>query len=679
VRVALGLLLLIAVVGYSAALHAPSGTHIGGMWPVGLASGLLVHVVSRLLPRTAGMVVVIGFATLALAGYPLHVATGYGVAIAIEGLVTVHFLGVRWGGGRRFGDDLDLGRYTVAAGLGAATGAALFALTSLATGFGEPWEVGLAAFATHLASQLTLLAFFMEEFRHPGVSGSTERAIRWILVVAVTLLAFVPNHLPAVVFFILPLLGWTALRAPMREALWQLVTVGVIGSALTQFGRGPFVGLEMLGDRPTELTVVPQQAFLLGCALVCIPFAMAVSRQRHSASEAANERERLRRIVEGASGMAIIEVDLLGRITLFNPGAQTILGYTEDEVLGHGPEMFHSRAEVARHAEHLGVPSDLIHVGLAMSQPGTGPRDWRYIRKDGELRTMSMSLAPINDARGSVVGHLITAEDITERVRIQEALETALMTERRAVAHLTEVDRTKDAFVSTVSHELRTPITNIVGYLELLLEGAYGQTTPHQEEALGRVEANSRRLLELIDDLLTLSDIESLDVEPVRMEVDLREVIRRSGAKVHPDLEERGQRLDVQLPDDPVVVLGDEGHLERMVSNLATNAVKFTPEGGTIVMRVRADGGRCTIEVEDSGVGIPPAERPLVFERFFRASYALSEAIKGTGLGLTIARSIAHRHGARISAASTPGQGSLFTVTFTEDQRAPVPNPRTPS
>ena len=123
------------------------------------------------------------------------------------------------------------------------------------------------------------------------------------------------------------------------------------------------------------------------------------------------------------------------------------------------------------------------------------------------------------------------------------------------------------------------------------------------------------------------------------------------------------------------MVLGDEQHLERMVANLATNAVKFTPDGGTIVLRVRNDGEVCAIEVQDTGVGIPQDEQPLLFNRFFRSTYAQSEAIKGSGLGLSIARSIAHRHGARISATSTPGRGSVFTVTFGDPRRRVVPIP----
>jgi signal transduction histidine kinase len=137
---------------------------------------------------------------------------------------------------------------------------------------------------------------------------------------------------------------------------------------------------------------------------------------------------------------------------------------------------------------------------------------------------------------------------------------------------------------------------------------------------------------------------------------------------VHVDATERHQRLDVDVPGDPVVVLGDQEHLERMVSNLATNAVKFTPEGGHITLRVRTEGLQVAIEVQDTGVGFPEEERSLLFNRFYRTTHAQTEAVNGSGLGLSIARSIAHLHGARISARSTPGQGSTFTVIFDDQE-----------
>jgi PAS domain S-box-containing protein len=657
------------VLGYAAVATAPAGTHTGGLWPVGLASGVLVLVPRRLLAPIALALALAAAATYALGGAPLRVAPAVGAAIAVEALVTRVVLTARWGRGRQLWDDLDLVRFALAALAGACTGGVLLAAVAAAAGYGEPREVLVATFVSHLVSELTLLAFFMHDTAHEGDSGPVERALRWSLTVAISLIAFLPDHLPALVFLVIPVVGWGALRAPMREALWQLLTVVAIAECFHVAGAGPFLRLASATGRSPELASVLQQTFLLGCALVCIPFAMAVARQQYGVAEIATERARLRRIVESATSTAIIETDDIGRIRLFNPGAQMLLGYSEDEVLGRFPDIFHEQSEIARQARSLDVPPDLLQVSLAMARPETGARDWAFRHRDGHAVMTSMTLVPIQD-KGVVTGYLCTAEDVTERVRTQQALEAALATERRAVAQLTEIDRSKDAFVSSVSHELRTPITNIVGYLELLLDGAYGATTTPQHEALGRIDSNSQRLLVLIDDLLTLSSIESLDVELARRPVDLREVVERTSRRLYDEAAERDQRVELELPGSPVVVLGDQTHLERMVSNLASNAVKFTPTGGTVTLRVAMESGVGLIEVQDTGVGISEEERPMLFNRFYRSSYAQSEAIKGSGLGLAIARSIAHLHGARISADSTPGVGSTFRVCFDDSARS---------
>ncbi len=538
------LMALLGVLGCAATAGAPDGTHYAGLWPVGLGSGILIYArpsARRLVPLALLLGAVI-LAALALGGYPWDVSIGYAVGITSECLVVHQVLTGRWGG-RRLSDDRDLVRFAAACLVGALVGALVFGLTSAVTDFGRPGAVAVAVFIIHLTSQLILLGLFMEEFRHPGFGGRAERSIRWSLALAMTVAAFVPTTVPSLVFLVLPLIGWTALRAPMREALWQLLIVCCIAATLTSLGYGPFVSIYAIRDRSPELVSAPLQGFMLACALVCIPFAMAVGRQRRSATEADHERERLRRIVEGAIGTVIIESDPVGRITLFNPGAQAILGYSEEEVLGRTPAMFFTDEEIARHAALLGVPPDLMQVSLASSLPENGPRDWNYQAKDGQVRTLSANVVPITDNNRQVVGYLATGDDITKRAGAQIALETALAAERKAVANLTEVDRTKDAFVSSVSHELRTPITNIVGYLELLLDGAYGATTATQHEALGRIDTNSHRLLELIDDLLTLSQIESLDVELASQPVDLREVVRRVASEIRHDLVARGQQL----------------------------------------------------------------------------------------------------------------------------------------
>lgn len=261
---------------------------------------------------------------------------------------------------------------------------------------------------------------------------------------------------------------------------------------------------------------------------------------------------------------------------------------------------------------------------------------------------------------------MATADDITDQIDAEAALEKALRTERRAVRRLTDIDQVKDAFVSSVSHELRTPITNIVGYLELLMDGVYGDPNADQRDAMNRIDLNSRRLLTLIDDLLTLSSMETLDRRRRRGQVNLVAVIARADEIVRPSLADRDLTVDITTPETPVLVTGDAGELERLVINLTTNAVKFTDDGGRVSIRLSAgspDHGPM-LEVEDTGIGIRESDRAKLFTRFFRSAHAEELGVPGTGLGLSIAKAIVDVHDGQIEAISVHGEGSTFRVTF---------------
>ena len=671
-RLALVLGLAFAL-GLASAATAPDGSHIGYMWPVGLVSGALIITPRRMVPYVAALVPLLAFATFLIAAYPVGVAAGYGTTIAVEALVARQVLTAgrsRW----HLLETNDFGRYLLACALAALTGAIGFGITSAATGFGVAWEVAVATFVTHLASEMMLLALFRAPIGPQVGYGNTERILAWSATIGVTVLAFTTTQVPSLVFLVIPPLGWVAFRAPMREALYQLVTVGIISSTLSNEGVGPFSDPYLMRLNP-EFQHMPQQAFLLSCAMVTIPFSMAVAMQRRSADQAMRERARSERLVQSARGIAIIGTDELGRINLFSPAAESILGYTKEEVYGHSTRMFHTDAELARQARTLGVDPTYVSVVRAAGQlpPGT-PIDWQFVRKDGIARTLSTILSPITDDLGRFAGYVATGDDITDRIEAQVALEKALATERRAVKRLTEVDQVKDAFISSVSHELRTPITNIVGYLELLLDGVYGEPTQAQAEPMTRIDQNSRRLLTLIDDLLTLSSLEHVDQRRRTGDVDLVEVIGRAMEVVRPTLLRRVLVLDIDIPADPVVVVGDASELERLVINLATNAVKFTPDGGRIVVRLTPPGSDHgpVIEVEDTGIGIPAEDSAQLFSRFYRSDDAHTSAVPGSGLGLSIAKAIADLHGGDISAHSVYGEGSTFRVVLPRTSRQPV-------
>ena len=215
-------------------------------------------------------------------------------------------------------------------------------------------------------------------------------------------------------------------------------------------------------------------AFIIDCALIVVPLILSVGEQLENARQVAAERDKVQNIVNGAAGVAIIGTDEHALVTLFNPGAERLLGYTAEEMIGRTTRTLHSDEAIAEKAHELGVDEDFAAVAQAIIEM-PGPTDMRFVRKDGEERSHSMSLNRIEDDRGKLIGYVSTSEDITERLRAQEAALEALETERRAVERLREVDQVKDAFVSSVSHELRTPITSILGYIEMLEDGAYGE------------------------------------------------------------------------------------------------------------------------------------------------------------------------------------------------------------
>ncbi len=236
--------------------------------------------------------------------------------------------------------------------------------------------------------------------------------------------------------------------------------------------------------------------------------------------------------------------------------------------------------------------------------------------------------------------------------------------ERRIVAELQELDRSKSEFLSTVSHELRTPLTSINGYVELLADGDAGPVTSEQAKMLGIVGRNVARLRGLIEDLLTLSRMEAGQFRPGLVAVDLAPALRQAVLSMAPQATEKGVALvcDVDVSRGPLAVEADPVQLDRVVDNLLSNAVKFTPSGGQVRLTAEPVDEAVEISVSDTGIGIPEAEQAQLFGRFFRASNAVDQAIPGTGLGLSIVQVIVEQHGGTIRLSSTPGEGTTVTV-----------------
>ncbi len=658
------LLVSVALGGAMAVAAAPEDGRVIGIWPVGLAAIAVLVAGRRLRPAVVAVVFVIAVLTIWLGGRPLDVAVGFAVGIAAEAWLVWWILAKGGDERPRLQEDADLRRFVVSALAGGAVGAASGALTSAVADWGDPGVVALALGAAHLGSLLVLLPFACVLPDHDAVASPGERVLQWALLAVAAPLVFWPTTIPTLPFILVPLLAWGALRVRALEALGQLALVLGCSIVLTSLDRGPFASVPKALGYPVDTRGILLAAFAVTSGLLVLPLTLRVGEQVATAREARAERDRLRNIVDGTVGVAIIGTDAQGRVTLFNPGAERLLGYDRDEMLGRPTRHLHPAATITEKADELGVADDFGIVARRLATSGGGPTEITFRRKDGVERRHAMTLSQIVDDRGRIVGFVSTSEDITDRVREQEALEEALRAEREAVERLQQVDAVKDTFVSTVSHELRTPITSILGYLELLAEGAMGDLAPAQEQAIGRVSSNSRRLLRLIDDLLVLSRMQDGALDPELMPLDLRAAVRSGFEVVAPAWVSRTVRPSLELPDDPVPVLGDRDMLERVVVNLVSNAVKFTPDGGLVAVRLDVEDGRTRLIVSDTGLGIPPEEQERLFTRFFRSSLTVKAEVPGSGLGLAICHAIVEAHGGSVGVESTPGSGSTFRVTL---------------
>ena len=241
---------------------------------------------------------------------------------------------------------------------------------------------------------------------------------------------------------------------------------------------------------PEDLTPTLLYLYMAACCYLIVPLTLNVERLSRMTSQATRSATTIQRLLDSASGTLFIATDAIGRITHYNAGAEQALGYSQEEVLGQSPGMFHTEEETARQAREMGVPNAYLEVVLAMVSSGAR-RDWEFVRKDGTRRMTSLTLSEVTDPEGGVLGYIGAGEDITERVRAQEALTVALEREHASVQRLVEVDNVKQDLVSNVSHELRTPITSISGYAEVLVDGSLGELNEEQADAVRRIERNT--------------------------------------------------------------------------------------------------------------------------------------------------------------------------------------------
>jgi len=357
--------------------------------------------------------------------------------------------------------------------------------------------------------------------------------------------------------------------------------------------------------------------------------------------------------LEAAADMIVI-ADRDGTIEYVNEAFSRQTGYAKKEVVGRSPRILKSGRQDPAYYKDLW---DTIQAGRVWN--GTLVNR----RKDGSEYPEEMTITPVPGADGGIARFIAIKRDISQRLRAEEerALRRRLDAENR---ELHRVNEAKSRFFSTVSHELKTPLTSIIAFTDLLARNRHGNLTSRQKTQLEVVQRNSSRLNDLIRDLLDVSRIDGggLNLRPT--EFDVRQLLEEVASDFVPVLREKGQKLERSMPDGELRIRGDQTRLAQVVSNLLSNASKYSPERSEIRLAAREDGGNLYIEVRDRGMGIAEEDMARLYTPFFRADNEATRSVSGTGLGLVITKAIIDGHRGDISIDSTPGVGTNVRVTI---------------
>jgi PAS domain S-box-containing protein len=364
-------------------------------------------------------------------------------------------------------------------------------------------------------------------------------------------------------------------------------------------------------------------------------------------SELEAERERWQRVVEGIADEVWI-ADKDGRISLVNLPAVTHLdlqGFQNKPV-----------AEILEEVEiftpdwQVRAPGESPLLRSLRGEICRGEEIMRH-RRTGRTRYRQFSSAPTRDRSGAITGAVAIVRDVTEEKMAEEAL-------RRA-------DQDKNNFLAILAHELRNPLASVVARTELLRHvwaGSSGSDTAMIAESLEVISRQATNMKRLLDDLLDISRIARRKIQLDPKPVDLTWVVKQALTAANPLIEQFHHKLSVALPDEKLIVNADPLRLEQIISNLLTNAAKFTPPGGTVSVALRREGAEAILDVADTGIGIEPEKLARIFDPFVQINATPSRRQQGLGLGLAVVHNLTKLHGGAVWASSEgPGKGSLFT------------------
>jgi PAS domain S-box-containing protein len=399
-------------------------------------------------------------------------------------------------------------------------------------------------------------------------------------------------------------------------------------------------------------------------------------RQRKQAEQAYSaSQRRFQALIEYApDGIALLGAN--GKMRQVTPSTERILGYAPEDIVDQDPALLTHPDDLPA---LLGILTDLFQ------HPGKVVRtEYRFLHKDGSWRWLESTISNLLE-EPSVQAIVFNYRDVTERKRYEEELESLNLdleqrvTKRTAELNLTNMEleranRVKDEFLATMSHELRTPLNSILGLSESLMEQRSGTLNDYQGQSIQLIQSSGRHLLELINDILDVSKINAGKFEIYPQILDVNVLCRSSLAFVREQAMRKSITLSSQEDTTVSEIYADPRRLKQILVNLLTNAVKFTPEHGQVLLRVHVEveNNLVQITVTDTGIGIAPENLKRLFNPFVQVDSKLNRQFEGTGLGLSLVQKLTDLHGGSVMVESEIGKGSQFTINLPWDKNVIV-------
>jgi len=367
-------------------------------------------------------------------------------------------------------------------------------------------------------------------------------------------------------------------------------------------------------------------------------------------------------IIENVRDYAIFAMDASGQTVSWNPGVKRILGYAEEEFVGrHVSDIF-----TAEDVERGEVENEM----RTATAEGYAEDLKCHLRRDGSRFWASGLLMPLKDRRGNLTGYAKILRDNTRQKKLENEREEILAREREARLQaeelresLAQAERAKDEFLALLAHELRNPLNAVQGWVKLLRNGLLdeGQTT----KALAIIEANAATQNRIIEDVFDVARISSGNLYLNELPMSLSEAVNRAVESVRPAAESKSISLETRLDTETAIIKGDPDRIQQVVTNILSNSVKFTPEGGSIQLSLKTFDSSAQIVIEDNGQGISKDLFPRLFDLYAQADNDSTRGKTGLGLGLPLVHKLVEQHGGRVTAESAgEGCGASFTISL---------------